>query len=190
MATEFYVEQADRSPQSGLVTEEVYAGELVHDDGAGVSRLTFAAADGEFGLARYDATAFAREYDDEVRTQKYDPTDDQRDRAQYQPFEDSMVARPRTIDDDAAPAPSIGHRDVIGYVDETNSDAPADAEGRVVEEGYTTDLDGNGTSTTFSRANNNFKAIGVAYRPGRRNGEAIDEYDYPVRVVFYSEPQA
>lgn len=184
MATEFYVEQADRSPQSGLVTEEVYAGELVHDDGTGVSRLTFAAADGEFGLARYDATAFAREYDDEVRPQKYDPTDDQRDRAQYQPVEDSMVARPRTIDDDAAAAPAIGHRDVIGYVDETVGDAPANAEGRVVEEGYT-----NG-ATTFDRSTGNFKAIGVAYRPGRRNGEAIDEYDYPVRVVFYSEPQA
>ena len=183
MATEFYVEQADRSPQSGIASEEIYAGTLVYDDGTGVSNLVFADADGEFGLARYDATAFAREYDDEVREDKYEPNDPQRERVQYQAFEDSMVGRPRTISDDTAAAPAIGHRDVIGYIDETVGDAPANAAGRVVEEGYT-----NG-ATTFDRATGNFKAIGVAYRPGRRTGEAIDEYDYPVRVVFYSEPQ-
>jgi len=184
MATEFYVEQADRSPQSGLVTEEVVAGELISDDGDGVTVLTFADSGENAGLARYDAQSFAREFDDDVRTPTYDPNDDMRNRAQYQRFEDSGIFRIRTIDDESAAAPAISHRDVVGYVDESEGDAPADAEGRLVEEGYT-----NG-ATTFDRSTGNFKAVGVAYRPSRRSGQTLDEYDYPVRTIMFSEPKA
>lgn len=187
MALEFYVEQADRSPQSGLANEEVYAGELVHDDGDGVDVLSFADTDGTVGLARYDAQAMAAEWEDDVVEEKYLPNDETRNRVQYQPQEDSAIVRVRTIEDTAAPAPAIGHRTVVGVVDETNADAPANARGRVVEEGYSTDLDGDGTTTTFNRENGNFKAVGVAYRPGQRAGEALTEYDDPVRVIMFSE---
>jgi len=195
MALEFYVEQADRSPQSGVANEDIYAGELVHDDGDGVDVLTFAAADGDghAGLARYDGQAFAREYEDEVREDKYVAGDPQRERVQYQPFEDSAVVKVRTIEETTGgvtTAPSIGHRDVVGIVDETDGDAP-DSPGRIVEEGYSNDENDDTTSTTFNRGNDNFKAVGVAYRPGRNDAAVADPaFDEPVRVVLFSEPQA
>jgi hypothetical protein len=183
MALEFYVEQADRSPQSGVANESIYAGELIHDDGDGVDALAFADGNENVGLARYDAEAMAAEWEEDIVEEVYDTGQ----RVQYQPSEDSAILRVRTIEDTAAPAPNISHRDVVGIVDETNSDAPADARGRVVEEGYSTDLDGDTTTTTFNRTNGNFKAVGVAYRPGQRAGEAEDRYDHPVRVIMFSE---
>jgi len=184
MAVEFYVEQADRSPQSGLANEEVYAGELVNDAGAGVDLLTFADSGENAALARYDGQSFARAYGDEVREPKYVPSDEQRNRVQYQRFEDNALFRIRTIADEAAAAPSIGHRDVVGVVDEGTADAPANAKGRVVEEGYT-----NG-ATTYDRATGNFKAVGIAYRPARQTGDVADEYDYPVRVEMFDSVEA
>lgn len=186
MALEFYVEQADRSPQSGVANEEIYAGELVHDEGAGVDLLTFADGPENVALARYDAEAMAAEWEEDIVEEKYDTGQ----RVQYQPQEDDSIQRIRTISDEAAPAPAIGHRTVVGVVDETNTDAPANAEGRIVEEGYTTDLDGDTTDTTFSRANDNFKAVGVAYRPAQEAGEVENRYDYPVRVIMFGGLEA
>lgn len=179
MAVEFYVESADRNPQSGLANEEIYAGELVNDAGAGVDLLSFADSGENAALARYDAQSFAREYDDEVREAKYEPDDEQRNRVQYQRFEDDARFRIRTISDTDAAAPSISHRDVVGVVDEGEGEAPAEAEGRLVEEGYT-----NG-ATTFDRDTGNFKAVGIALRPARQTGGVMDEYDYPVRVEMF-----
>jgi hypothetical protein len=177
MALEFYVEQADRSPQSGVANESVYAGELVYDAGSGVDVLSFADGNDNVALARYDAEEMAAEWEEDIVEEVYDAGD----RVQYQPIEDSAILRIRTPEDDTAAAPSVSHRDVVGIVDESAGDAPADVEGRVVEEGYT-----NG-ATTFDRSTGNFKAVGVAYRPAQRNGDAETRYDHPVRVIMFSE---
>jgi hypothetical protein len=177
MALEFYVEQADRSPQSGVANESVYAGELVNDDGSGVNVLSFTDGNENVALARYDAEKMAAETDEDVIEEVYDVGQ----RVQYQPLEDSAILRIRTPEDDTADATAIGHRDVVGIVDESAGDAPANVSGRVVEEGY-----GNG-ATTFDRSTGNFKAVGVAYRPSQRGGEVEDRYDHPVRVIAFSE---
>jgi hypothetical protein len=185
MALEFYVEQADRSPQSGVANESIYAGELVHDDGDGVDVLNFADGNENVALARYDAEAMAAEWEEDVVEEVYDTGQ----RVQYQPLEDSAILRIRTIEettDGVTSAPSISHRDVVGIVDETDADAPTSA-GRVVEEGYSNDENDDTTSTTFNRSNTNFKAVGVAYRPGQRANQAEDRYDHPVRVIVFSE---
>lgn len=193
MAIEFYVEQADRSPHSGIANEDIYAGELVHDDGDGVDVLTYAATDedaaGHVGLARYDAQAFAREYEDEVRENKYVAGDPQRERVQYQPLEDSAVVRIRTPEDNGTdPAPDIGHQDVVGVIDAAGGTAVSAGEfqGRVVQEGYTDDA-----ATAYDRAGGNFKAVGVAYRPEQNPapvaGQQSESFDYPVRVVLFSD---
>jgi len=190
MALEFYVEQADRSPQSGIANEDVYAGELIHDDGDGVNVLTYAATDedagGHVGLARYDGQAFAREYEDEVREDKYVAGDEQRNRVQYQPFESDAIVRIRSAEDNGTdPAPTIGHRTVVGVIDAAGGTASSASEfqGRIVEEGYTDDA-----ATTYDRSSGNFKAVGVAYRPGRNAAAVADpSFDEPVRIQLYSD---
>lgn len=187
MAIEFYVEQADRSPHSAVANEEIYAGELVHDDGDGADVLTYAATDedvgGHVGLARFDAEKMSATHDEEVVEDKYD-TDQ---RVQYQPFESDAIVRIRTPNDNGTdPAPTIGHKDVVGIVDASALQGSAgEFQGRVVEEGYS---DG---TTTFNRSNNNFKAIGVAYRPDKMHtpvaGDLSDGFDHPVRVVLFSD---
>jgi len=110
-------------------------------------------------------------------------------RVQYQPLEDSAILRVRTVEettDGVTAAPSISHRDVVGIVDEADADAPSSA-GRVVEEGYVNDENDDAATTTFNRSNSNFKAVGVAYRPGQRAGQAEDRFDHPVRVIMFSE---
>ena len=179
MALEFYVEQADRSPQSGVANEDVYAGELVHDDGDGVDAYVFADGLENVGLARYDAEAMAAEWEEDIVEEKYESGE----RVQYQPLEDSAILRVRTPEDNGTdPAVSIGHRDVVGVVDASAvQGTAAEFQSRIVEEGYS---DG---TTTFDRASGNFKALGVAYRPAQRAGEAEDRYDHPVRVITFSE---
>jgi hypothetical protein len=183
MALEFYVEQADRSPQSGVVDEIITAGELISDAGTGVSKLVFADGGENAGLARYDGTAFARDYADDARQPQYEPDDPQRERAQYQPFEDSAVVKIRTPEDNGTdPAPAIGHKTTVGIVDASALQGSADEyEGRIVEEGYD---DG---TTTFNRSNSNFKAVGVAYRPAKQAADSVTTYDTPTRVVLFSE---
>lgn len=187
MALEFYVEQADRSPQSGVANETIKAGELVHDDGDGVNALTFAATDedagGHLGLARYDAETMAPRTDEDVGDENYDSGQ----RVQYQPQEDSAVVRVRTPEDNGTdPAPSIDHKTVVGVLDETSTVASAaEFTGRVVEEGYT-----DAAATTYDRATGNFKAVGVAYRPDKMHAAVEDSsnvFDYPVRVVLFGD---
>lgn len=179
MALEFYVEQADRSPQSGVANESIYAGELIHDDGDGADVLTFADGAKKAGLARYDAEAMAAEWEEDIVEEVYDAGQ----RVQYQPLEDSAILRIRTPEDNGTdPAVSVSHRDVVGIVDASAlQGSAAEYQGRVVEEGYD---DG---TTTFNRSNDNFKAAGVAYRPAQRAGNAEDRYDHPVRVIMFSE---
>lgn len=191
MALEFYVEQADRSPQSGVANESITAGELVHDDGDGVNVLTYAATDedagGHIGLARYDAEEMAAETEEDVVNEVYASGA----RVQYQPVEDSAVVRIRTPEDNGTDdPPDINHKDVVGVLDAAGGTVASAAEfqGRVVQEGYT---DNAGTPTTYNRSNNNFKAVGVAYRPDQNPapvaGQQAESHDYPVRVVLFSD---
>lgn len=192
MALEFYVEQADRSPKSGVANESIYAGELVHDDGNGVDVLTYAATDadaaGHVGLARYDTEAMAAKDMDAVVDEVYDTGQ----RVQYQEMEDSAVVRVRTPEDNGTdPAPSISHKTVVGVIDAAGATAASAPEfqGRVVQEGYT-----DNAATTYDRGSGNFKAVGVAYRPDKMHasvaGDQADSFDYPVRVVLFSDLKA
>jgi len=186
MAVEFYVEQADRSPLSALANEDVYAGELLFDDSAdGADVLTFANAvnAAHIGLARYDAEAMAAETEEDVVEEKYVAGE----RIQYQPTEeDAARVRIRTPENNGTdPAPTIGHQDIVGVVDASAlQGTAAEFQGRIVPEGYS---DG---TTTFDRGSGNFKAIGVAYRPGIQTGDNVNQYDYPVRVRLFGEVEA
>lgn len=183
MALEFYVEQADRSPQSGVANEDIYAGELVHDDGDGVDAYVFADGVENVALARYDAQAMAAEWEEDIVEEKYVASDETRNRVQYQPLEDSAILRIRTPEDNGTdPNVSIGHRNVVGVVDASAlQGSAAEYQSRIVEEGYD---DG---TTTFNRSNGNFKAIGRAYRPAQQAGENMTRYNHPVRVITFSE---
>lgn len=187
MATQFYVEQADRGYLSAIANEAITAGTLVHDDGAGLDQLLFADEDEDFGLAVYDAETLAAE-DHDINTTVADFAYDTGDRAKYQPAEEAAIVKIRTITDNADdPAPSIGHRDIVGIVDETDGtleSGAANYAGRIVEEGYTSN---DTTPVTFNRTNNNFKAVGRAHRPAKQNGNTVTAYDEPVRVVLFGE---
>lgn len=185
MAVQFYLESADRPPQSGVANEQISPGELVFDDGTGVKQFAF--ADGDYtGLALYDPEYLSAEDEDAIASGVYETGD----RVRFHPSEDAAVVKVRTAEDNGQPAPNIGHRDVVGVIDDSDADAPAGHVGRLVEEGYTADADDDGTSTTFNRSNDNFLAIGRAYRPGRQAGENVTEFDAPVRVVLFGEAQA
>lgn len=192
MATQFYVDQADRSYQSGVADEEVKAGVLITDDGAGVTRLEF--ADGDYdGLAVHDPEQLAAE-DHDVGTTAATFVYATDDRVRYQPSEDGMIVRVRTIRDNSTdPAPSISHRDVVGVLDETSgtlSGSARDFEGRIVQEGY---QDGDATPTTYNRSNSNFLALGRALRPAlgaHEGGNAVSKFDHPMKVAVFDELKA
>ena len=185
MAVNFYIESADRASQSGIANEEVAPGTLVRDDGNGVNVLSF--ADGDYtGLALYDPEYLSAEDEDAIASGVYAVDD----RVKYHPSEDAAVVKIRTIENEGGTAPTIGHGDIVGVVDETAADAPAGVKGRIVEEGYSHDGDGDGAATTFDRASGNFLAVGRAYRPGRQAGETVSNFDAPVRVVLFSEAKA
>ncbi|WP_226041178.1 hypothetical protein [Natrinema sp. DC36] len=190
MAVQFYIESADRASQSGVANEEIAPGTLVTDEGAGVTRFAF--ADGEYtGLALYDPEYLSAYNNTVVQhgSTTFDETYDVDDRVRYHPSEDSAVVKIRTIEEATAgitASPNIGHGDIVGIVDESDADAPTST-GRIVEEGYTNDENDDAASTTFSRANGNFLAIGRAYRPGKQNNENVTDYDGVVRTVLFSE---
>lgn len=182
MANQFYVESADRPYHSGVANEAIEPGELVHDGGAGVTRFAF--ADGDYdGLAVYDPEYLSAEDEDAIASGEYAAGD----RVRYQPDEHGAVLRARTLEDSGGPAPSISHGTVVGVIDDSAADAPSGVVGRLVEEGYTADINGDGTSTTFDRATGNFLAIGKARRPGKQNGETITAFDEPIRVELFDE---
>lgn len=179
MAVQLYIDQSDRSQRSGVASEAVKAGELVFDDAGSVRRVQF--ADGDYdGLAVYDPEFMAAEDEDAIADDEVESGD----LVRYAPKESAARLLIRTHPDDAASAPSVGHEDVVGFVDESAGDAPSNAEGRIVEEGYS-----NGT-TTFNRSNNNFIAIGEAYRPAKQSGDSVTEYDTPLRVELYGSVEA
>lgn len=179
MAVEFYIESADRPAQSGLADEEITAGELVYDDGAGLVRADF--ADGDVsGVAEYSEEYLSAFDEDDVADETYDIGD----RVAYGGNADGDVVKVRTAEDNGTdPAPSIGHRTVVGLLDDSSTVASAsEFKGRLVEEGYT-----DNAATTYDRATGNFIAVGVAYRPAKQNGDTVDTYDTPVRVIRFGE---
>jgi len=178
MAVQYYVEQSDRAYQSGIAAEAIYAGELVHDAAGSVSKFAF--SDGDYsGLALYDPEFMAAADGDTVADESVVAGETVR----YAPDEDAAVVKIRTPTDGGQTAPSIGHRDVVGIVDDGSADAPSNMIGRVVQEGYS-----NGT-TTFDRATGNFIAIGEAYRPAKQNGSSVTDFDTPVRVELFGSAE-
>lgn len=171
------VEQADRSTESNVVSEDIAPKELVIDN-VGVGLELVDGDEGYWdGVALHpDSGAWAHDHDEDTDPLVYQASEN--DRASYNGYEDGAIVRALTTADDTAPAPSISEGDVVGVVDTTNADAP-DARGRLVEEGYSADVDGDGAATTFSRANGNFLAVG---RAGNLNGETVTAYDVECRV--------
>lgn len=181
MAVQKYIDQSDRSQRSGVASEAVKAGELVFDDAGSVRRVEF--ADGDYdGLAVYDPEFMAAEDEDAIADESVEVGD----LVRYAPKESAARLLIRTPEDNGTdPAPSVGHEDVVGFVDASALQGSAgEYQGRIVEEGYD---DG---TTTFNRSNNNFIAIGEAYRPAKQSGESVTEYDTPLRVELYGSVEA
>lgn len=206
----FYIETTQTPNQGGFAAEDIPAGTaVVVADGevtlfdAATDEVFSGVADtprrGEY-IASYDHesgtyTYLANITDDYDRDnhaplgfQGYDGVGDTRD-AHLVPVgggDDGDLIKLRTITDTNATAPSISDGTVVGVVDSTDADAPDNAAGYIVEEGYSYDGDGDTTPTTFSRANDNFVAIGKAYKPedmvAPSDDGTITEYDFPVRI--------
>jgi hypothetical protein len=181
----FYIESSDRPLQSYNAGERIKVGSLVVAEGDGTVSLADAAAHDRFdGVAASPRRAeyIADEIDDPSDfTYQVDTSGDRyggltEDGPHLVPYgggADDDVIKARTITDaGTSTAPNVTDQDVVGFVDTSVGDAPDDA-GRIVEEGYT-----NG-ATTFNESNNNFVAIGRAYKPKQGEG---DDYDDIVRV--------
>lgn len=181
---EFYIESADRPYQSGVANSDVQAGQLVYDGTNGVEPFAYADAPDLDGVAVYEPEYLAAEDEDAISNEVYSASDG--DRVPYGGNADGDVIKVRTIGSTGGPsAPSISHGDVLGVVDSGDANAPADADGRVVAEGYS-----NG-GTTFNRSNNNFVAVGRAIRPNKQNDQgAVTAFDEPVRLDVYGTPQS
>lgn len=177
MAVQFYVEQSNSAYKSGVADEEIHAGEIVSNEGAGVSLGDAQVPLG--GLALFSEEFMVGNDEDEVVDEVYASGD----RVKYAPVEGTLRGYGQTPEDNGQAAPSIGHETVVGVIDTSAADAPAGSAGRLVEEGYTAG------STTFNRSNGNFVALGEAYRPGKQNGDTVTAFDTVVRVDFYAEPK-
>lgn len=179
MPVQFYVEQSSGSYQSGVADSEVYAGEIVANDGSGVA-LADAQVDDENldGLALFSEEFMVGEDEDEVVDEVYAVDE----RVKYAPVEDSLRGHVRTPENNGTdPSPSIGHQDVVGLIDTSGTISSADEfTGRIVGEGYTDD-----SGTTYNTSNNNFVALGYAYRPGKQNNDTVSDFDTTVRVSFF-----
>ena len=173
----FYVESADRAYSSRQAAEELHVGTIVTTD----SNDMYVNADAQDN--RLDAVVtkprsaphIAFDEDDEDPTRTYEA--DGR-RAPALPLADGDVIKALTITettDGVTTSPDISEGNVVGVVDTSNADAPDNA-GRLVEEGYSNDENDDAAATTFSRANGNFLALGVAER------DSESKFDAAVRV--------
>jgi hypothetical protein len=186
---ELYLESADRPNESGIANEDVTPGELVYNSGGTVTRAAYSDGDHD-GVALYEPEFNAAFDEDDAPIQDYSGSDD--DRVTHNGAEDRARVFVRTIEETKSgvtSAPSISHGDVVGIVDSSDADA-GDFDGRIVEEGYSNDENDDSASTTFNRSNNNFLAVGEAYRPGYQNNDTVTDFDRPVRVLVWGEPQS
>lgn len=176
------IESADRPLSSGVAGEDVDVGELTtYIAGTGVMRATF--SDDVTGVAEGPRTA-DHIVEDELATGGDTYLASENDRVPYGGNSGGDVIHLLTLEDsgDGHSAPTIGHGDVVGIIDDSAEDAPTDGyQGRVVQEGYaiSTDIDGDadGTTTTFNRENGNFKPIGIAHK------DSASSWDESVRVT-------
>lgn len=176
----FYIESYDRPPESAVVAEDLYAGEglVVNSNGKAEQFDGSTHSFGEFvGVADNPFTGDQiREHEeDDEELEKFDVADD--DRVTYGGDADRDRIRIRTAGDTGGnePTPDVSHGDVVGFVDTSAGtlSSTTEYEGRIVEEGYD---DGESTPTTYNRTNDNFIALGVAYRDG------ANAHDDAVRV--------
>jgi hypothetical protein len=164
----------NESPDYEDADETVREGRLVvRKVGGGVALADYNVADRIDGMVPHltssDAIAYHEWDHDRLNDngfQEYLPSG-QKDATDQFPNKDDRVPiyntydatrfLPETIGSTNGPtAPSISRNAVVGVVDTSSGDAPTDAAGRIVEEGYS-----NG-GTTFNRSNSNFVALGRA----------------------------
>lgn len=190
----FYIESADRPYQSYEAGEEITVGTLVVAESDGTVSLADASTHSGFsGVAAAPRRAEYIAEDEDERainfTYKTDTTGDRYSGLSengphlvpYGGSEDDALIKVRTIEettDGVTTAPSIADQSIVGFVDTSVGDAP-DSAGRLVEEGYTNDENDDTTDTTFNQSNDNFVAIGRAYKP--KDGEG-GKFDGIVRV--------
>jgi len=166
----FYIESADRPPESRLAGSDVTVGEGVALNGSGLA-VPFDPSThtiGDFlGVADNPRTGdqIAEDEDDELY-ETYEAAED--DRVVYGGDADRDRIKLLTPPDTTAdPAASIADETTVGF-----AAVGGDFNGRIVEEGYTDDGDtqyGDGGAGTFV-------PLGVAYRD-----EATD-FDEPARI--------
>lgn len=154
-----FADENDRSPQSDVVTEELMNGELVFAvEGGGVRKAagTDSRIDGIVDTVSGDHIAEdPYDFRTNIEDFTYKPSEDAR-ASFFAGGEGGAYLRVRTPTDEGYTAPNIQQWSVVGIPD------IAGYEGRLVEEGYTADPDGDGTDTTYSRSNSNFLAVGLA----------------------------
>lgn len=179
----FYIESADRPPQSRVAGSDVHVGEAVAPTGSDTVRPFDGSQDalGDFlGVADDPLTsdAIARDEDD-TNFGVYLASEN--DRVIYNGDADGDLVKIRTAEDTGGneAAPSISDGDVVGFIDTSAGTLSSASEyhGRIVQEGYT---DGESTPTTYNRSNGNFVAIGRAYR--KETADFADGWDVPIRV--------
>jgi hypothetical protein len=144
----------------------IRVGELVQEVSEGV-RPAYGSGDRIEGVAiqRETGDAIAQEDDEPQGSFVYRPSDN--DRALHAGKQNGVRFRVLTPPS-SVKAPDITHGDIVGV-----ADAGSDHYGRIVQEGYTADPDGDGTSTTFSRANGNLLAVGVARESQAESDELV-----------------
>lgn len=174
-----YIESTDRPNESRVAGSDVYVGEAVALPGDGTA-VPFDGSthtlDQFGGVADNPLTGDQIALDeDEVGGFTYESAEN--DRVVFGGDGDRDRIKLRTAEDTGGnePTPNITDEDVVGIIDTSAGTLSSTDEyhGRIVEEGYE---DGESTPTTYNRSNNNFIAIGKAYRD---EGTA---YDTPVRI--------
>lgn len=172
----FYVEYENRPYHSRPAAEDIHVGTLVNEngsdaferaDGADVSRLDY--------LAAKPRSADWIADDEDVDLTDFTYKSSENDLVPGHPLSDGDTVKVRTAKDTGGnePTPDIQDGDVVGIIDTSAGtlSSSSEYEGRVVEEGYT-----DGDATTYNRSNNNFVALGVAFK------DAATSHDVPVRV--------
>lgn len=191
----FYVEVTQTPNRSGLAGEDIPAGTaVVIEDG----EVTLADAENHDyfdGVADTPRTGeYIASFDHESSDFVYREDAEDDDNHATLGYEDSKgpylvpvgggddgdIVRIRSQPDEDEAAPDIGDGDVVGFIDTSVADAP-DIAGYVVEEGYEDDA-----GTTYDRDDDNFVAIGTAYRPvanvAPSDDGTVTDYDFPVRI--------
>lgn len=171
MAYLYIQNRLSETPLYDDATEDIPEGDLVvQKTGGGAALADYNTADRISGIALHleagDHIA-SHEYDYETGIDKfvYEPSGNKDSDDMFSGEDDRVPVRgrlpgehlfPRTITDSNADAPSIDKHDIVGVVDASAGNAPSNAAGKIVEEGYSN------SGTTFNRSNNNFIALGRA----------------------------